>query len=160
VSRGGEITRPFGLEERLFRLGIGDWKKIQEEIDAGPFELFGRLGAAMRAMAQGLASIEGLMLAATCKLGPADARLVCYHGLIGGGMPANDAGRLVREVIGDLPGAQIDTAHAVVLASLLGAKDEPPGEPAGVVAKAKVATRRRPSRTASSGSRGSTPRAS
>jgi hypothetical protein len=141
VSRDAAIELPFGLEKHRFRLAIGEWKKIQEEIDVGPFELFGRLGAAMRSMAVGLDSIEGLMLAATCKLGAGDARLVCYHGLIGGGMLANDAGRRVREVIGDLPAAQIDTAHAVVFASLRGAKDETPGEP---VAAAVKAARRRP----------------
>lgn len=155
MSRGGDISLQFGLEKERFRLGIGEWKQIQEALDVGPFEMHARLGIAVKAMAAGLDSYEGLALSATCKLGPSDAKLICYHGLIGGGMKQDDAGRLIYQVIGDFPNARIETAYAIVVASLAGAKDEPVGESAGAPAK-KSASRRRPSRTASSGSPAST----
>lgn len=154
MSRGGESTQQFGLDAHLFRLGWGDWKRIQEATDCGPFEMMGRLGIAMAAMANGLNTMDGLLMAASCKLGPQDARMVCYHGLIGGGMERDAAARLVNQVMGDLPAANLDTAHAIVVASLYGAKDETPGEP--VAAEVETKGRRR-SKTARSASPASTP---
>jgi hypothetical protein len=53
-SRAGEITLDWGGEaDRLFRFGIGELRKIQEELDAGP------TGIAARCMLS-LAALEAL----------------------------------------------------------------------------------------------------
>ena len=43
MSRAGELIREWGDGERVFRLGIGEWRKIQETCDAGPGEIAARL---------------------------------------------------------------------------------------------------------------------
>lgn len=43
MSRHGEVTRPFGDGEYVFRLGIGEWEKIDERFGIGPYELLKRL---------------------------------------------------------------------------------------------------------------------
>ncbi|MDR3512626.1 MAG: GTA-gp10 family protein [Caulobacteraceae bacterium] len=135
MSRDASIELPFGLEARAFRLGIGEWRRIQEATDAGPYEICGRLGAAVRAAVQGLTSLEGLLLAANCKLQVDDVRQVLYQGLVGGGMPPNDAGKLVGQLVDQRPiSEQVGTAYQVAIAGLAGAGDEPPGESGGEAA--------------------------
>ena len=50
MSRHGEIRLPFGPEERTFRLGIGELRKIEERCDAGAPELLTRLSPLVRAI--------------------------------------------------------------------------------------------------------------
>lgn len=141
MSRAGEITLPFGDRDRIFRLAIGEWRKIQEACKAGPFEIYARLGAAAAASAKGLGTFEGIMLAAQARLQVDDVRMVIYHGLIGGGETPNEAGRVTKELVDERPiGEPVPTAYLVVMASVAGASDERLGELGGA---AKRPSRRR-----------------
>ena len=112
MSRSAEVRLPFAGEERLFRLGIGQVRAVQERCDAGPLELLGRI-----------------------KLGTwrvDDVREVLFQGLKGGGLSDAEATRLVAANFDPgpwLPFAAL--AQAVIAAGVVGAEDEPLGERAG-----------------------------
>jgi len=134
VSRNGEITRAWGDDDRRFRLGIGEWRKVQETCDAGPAEIAARLSAwALARKRAPTASFFELM--AGGGLGAwriDDVREPLYRGLIGGGMDPTAAGRLLRELHDERPLMEnIDLALEVVLASMIGPEEEPVGEPSG-----------------------------
>jgi hypothetical protein len=134
VSRGGEVTCQWGDAERTFRLGIGEWRKVQETCDAGPAEIAGRLAswAAMRQRAPGVSFLDLLAGGALGKWRIDDIREPLYRGLIGGGMSPTGAGLLMRDLFDARPLTEnIALALEVVLASLVGPKDEPVGEPLG-----------------------------
>jgi len=131
VSRGGEIVRQWGDADRTFRLGIGEWRKVQETCDAGPGEIAARL-AAWAAVRQANPQAGLLHMLAAGGVGAwrvDDVREVLYRALIGGGLNPTEAGKLLRDLHDERPLLEnIDLALAVVLASLVGAEDEPPGE--------------------------------
>jgi hypothetical protein len=131
VSRRGEIVRPWGDEDRTFRLGIGEWRAIQEKCDAGPGEIAGRL-ATYAAMRQANPKAGLLALLSGGGVGAwrvDDIREPLYRGLIGGGLDPTRAGRVLRDLHDERPLMEnIDLALEVVLASLVGAEDDPPGE--------------------------------
>jgi hypothetical protein len=134
MSRGGEVTRLWGDTERTFRLGIGEWRKVQETCDAGPAEIAARL-AAWASARRRLPNANFLDLLASGGLGGwrvDDIREPLFRGLIGGGMDPTSAGRLLRDLHDERPLMEnVDLALEVVLASLIGPTDEPVGEPAG-----------------------------
>jgi Phage tail tube protein, GTA-gp10 len=134
MSRGGEIVREWGDQDRTFRLGIGEWRKVQETCDAGPGEIAGRLAAwvAMRRRLPNASFIDLLASGAVGAWRVDDVREPLYRGLIGGGLDPTAAGRLVRDLHDERPLMEnLDLALAVVLASLVGPGDEPVGEPEG-----------------------------
>jgi len=134
MSRSGELVREWGDAERTFRLGIGEWRKIQETCDAGPGEIAARLSAwaAVRQRNTGASFLDLLAGGAAGKWRVDDVREPLYRGLIGGGMNPTEAGRLLRDLHDERPMMEnIDLALAVVLASLVGHEDEPAGEPEG-----------------------------
>jgi hypothetical protein len=96
MSRHGDISLPFGTEERVFRLGIGELRKIEERCNAGAPELMTRLAPLVRAV-QGKLTFSQILAAGM--LGSwriDDVREPILQGLIGGGMGATEAGLLVR----------------------------------------------------------------
>nr|WP_315026862.1 gene transfer agent family protein [Brevundimonas diminuta] len=112
MSRTAEIEIAFGGEDRPFRLNIGRLRALQEKVDAGPMELVNRLSA-------GAWRVD-------------DLRETILQGLIGGGMTSAEATRLMKSDFDDLPLAQfVPIAQAILYTTLLGAEDEPAGEPAG-----------------------------
>jgi hypothetical protein len=134
MSRGGELVRLWGDDERTFRLGIGEWRKIQETCDAGPAEIAARLSvwAASRNRHPKASFLDLLAAGGLGGWRVDDIREPIYRGLIGGGMEPTIAGRLMRELHDERPLVEnIDLALAIVLASILGPGDEPVGEPQG-----------------------------
>jgi len=134
VSRSGEIVRAWGDADRTFRLGIGEWRKIQETCDAGPGEIAGRLAgwSATRQANPKAGLLQLLVAGAVGAWRVDDIREPLYRGLIGGGLDPTSAGKLMRELHDERPLLEnLDLALAVVLASLIGAGDEPVGEAEG-----------------------------
>ena len=134
MSRSGEVVRAWGDADRTFRLGIGEWRKVQETCDAGPGEIASRLGAwaAVRQRQPNAQLLEVLVAGGIGKWRIDDIRAPLYWGLIGGGLSPTAAGLLVRDLHDERPLMEnLDLALAVVLASLVGAEDEPVGEPEG-----------------------------
>lgn len=138
MSRAGEIVLEFGGEERTFRLGVGQWRKIQEVCDAGPAELLARLSPAFAAAQQGIgfAEIVGMGLLGRWRVD--DVREPVRQGLLGAldaaGKPVLEAkavDRLVVEYVDERPLLEsVVTAYKVVLASVVGVDDEAAsGEP-------------------------------
>jgi hypothetical protein len=152
MSRSGEIVRAWGDADRTFRLGIGEWRKIQETCDAGPGEIAARL-AAWVALRQANPRAGFLQLLAAGGVGAwriDDVREPLLRGLVGGGLNPTEAASVVRELHDDRPLMEnLDLALAVVLASLVGAGDETVGEAEGE-GPAKATSR--PSPEESSGS--------
>lgn len=125
MSRHGDITLEFGGEERVFRLAIGQWRKIQETCDAGPAELLARLGPAFVATRQGLKfdQILALNLLGTWRV--EDVRQPILQGLLGANMPGPEALKLVREWVDERPLLEcVGVAYQIVLAAVIGPEDE------------------------------------
>lgn len=138
MSRAGDVSLPFGGEERRFKLGIGQWRAVQEKCDAGPPEL-------LRRYVEGTWRID-------------DLREVLFQGLVGGGLDQASATALIVGTFDPNPKLQfVPLAQAVVMASLIG---DPEGEdlPGEFPARETVAASSR-SRAARSASRTSTPKA-
>jgi hypothetical protein len=134
VSRSGEIVRQWGDAERTFRLGIGEWRKIQETCDAGPAEIAARLAkwAAMRQRAPAVGFLDLLAAGGLGNWRVDDVREPLYRGLIGGGMSPTAAGFLMRDLFDERPLTEnVALALEIVLASLVGPEDEPVGEQDG-----------------------------
>lgn len=111
MSRSATIHLPFD-EERPFRLGIGQLEELQERTDAGPEELYARLGAGRWRVA--------------------DVQQTLRLGLIGAGLAAVDAKVLVDRYAG--PGQLIewkDHCRAILYAAMAGAPDEDGESPSG-----------------------------
>jgi len=153
VSRGGELVRLWGDDERTFRLGIGEWRKIQETCDAGPAEIATRLSA-WASVRKRMPNASFLDILAGGGLGAwrvDDVREPIYRALIGGGMDPTSAGRLMRDLHDERPMlANIDLALEIVLASLIGPGDEPVGEPQGGPRTTTKTARRSPAKSSAS----------
>lgn len=111
MSRSAKVELPFD-EARQFRLGIGELEELQERTDAGPEELFNRIGSGRWRLA--------------------DIQQTLRLGLIGAGMAAIEAKVLVDRYAG--PGNLIewkDTCRAILYAALAGAPDEDGTPPSG-----------------------------
>ena len=116
MSRGADITLTFGGEDRIFALTIGPLRKLQEKTDCGPMELLSRFAA-------GTWRVD-------------DLRETLFQGLQGGGMPAADAGKLLKTDFDDLPYQQfVPLCQGIVMACVVGAPDEDLGEPKGEEAR-------------------------
>lgn len=117
MSRSAEVTLPFGGEDRVFRLALGQLRALQEKTDCGPPELLRRY--------------------ATQTWRVDDVREAVLQGLIGGGLDSPKATQLVQNYVDASPyGLHVQLAQAVVAAAIIGVEDEGLGEPkAGVVKK-------------------------
>lgn len=99
--------------EHMFALNIGELRALQSNCDAGPELILTRLQA-------GSWRVD-------------DVFEVLRLGLIGGGMPAGDAGPLVKRAFEQVPVAQLKLpAFKVLSTALYGEAGDPVGEAAGV----------------------------
>lgn len=115
MSRHGEITLPFGTEERLFRLGLAEIRKIEERCAAGVPELMSRVSPLVRALGAKLsfAQIVAGGFLGTWRID--DAREPILQGLIGGGMGSTEAGVLVRSLFDEKLSFEFaTTAYAIM----------------------------------------------
>lgn len=116
MSRAAEASLAFAGEDRIFRLSLGRLRALQEKVDCGPMELLSRY-------ATGAWRVD-------------DLREVIYQGLVGGGLDAAAASRLMKTDFDDLPLAPfVVLARGIVLAAVVGAGDEVLGEAEGEVVK-------------------------
>lgn len=138
----GSIEEHFGGEARQFRVALGELRKIQIKCEAGPATIAGRLARCAQVLRQ-MPKATALELALT-GLGDwrvDDIREPIFHGLMGGGMSPNDAGKLVAEWIdkrgfrGLIENAEL--ALALVIAGVAQPEDDQVGEPAAGTTKAK-----------------------
>jgi hypothetical protein len=133
-TRTGEIVTEWGDEDRTFRLGIGQWRKLQEKLDVGPGELARRLGGLLefRRRFPKASIVELLLLGGAGDWRVDDVREVLMQGLVGGGLNPTEAGRLVRDLHDERPLLEnVPLAFEIVLASFIGPEDEPLGKPQG-----------------------------
>lgn len=127
MSGTGERVADFAGEERIFRLRLGEIRRIEDKCQAGVGEVLRRLCRAVMLLDQ-LGGIEAV--SAGLEIRADDVRETLLQGLTGGGMPAPEAARLVRREIDDrgFPGIR-DYIHTAALV-LWGSQETPPGEPA------------------------------
>jgi hypothetical protein len=109
VSRDATIRLEWGDGEHTFRLAILQLEELQEKLDLGPEEIAERLlGITWRTQ---------------------HVREVLRIGLIGGGAKPEEALALVKRYVDQSPWtANKHIARAVLLAALVGARDEPVGK--------------------------------
>lgn len=101
MSRSAEILLEFPDEERLFRLGIGELRVLQEKTGRGPKALLKRL--------------------TTDEWFVDDLIQVILLGLIGGGMKTDLANTLVKELVIEKPlEPSVPFAQLILLAALVG----------------------------------------
>lgn len=105
MSRGGEVRFYWGDAEQTFRLRIGELRQLQERCNAGPPVISDRLR--------------------NDRWYVDDITETLRLGLIGAGMPLDEAGALIRRFVDPVPLAQNRLyAYAVLMAALVGAPDE------------------------------------
>lgn len=149
MSRHGDVVAPFGTEERTFRLGIGELRKIEETCDAGAPELLMRLAPLVRGLQGGLTFAQLLEAGLLGRWRIDDVRAVILQGLIGGGMEPTLAGVLVRAEFDD----KLSLAHAPLAFLILQAAWSAP--PEDLPGERPAAARKRPRRRSPTGERGS-----
>ncbi len=111
MSRDGSVTLTWADGAHRFRLPIAQLRELQEKADAGPAFILSRLQSG-----QWLVD---------------DIRETLRLGLVGGGMTPVDALKLVQRYVDERPLLESrQPAMAVLLAALVGVKDEPLGKPA------------------------------
>lgn len=123
MSRTAEITLPFGDTEQKFRLGLKELLKLQERCadkvlgERGPFRI-------LRDIEAGNGRVE-------------DIRQPILLGLQGGGMPAEQAAKLVKEWVEDRPWHENTIIAMLIIRQALAGPvddtiketgDDPPGE--------------------------------
>jgi len=110
MSRDASITLTWGDGDFKFRLGWGELEELQEKTDAGPYVVLQRLHTGSWRLQ--------------------DVSNTIRLGLIGGGLRPEEALKKVRFYVESRPVMEsLPFAIAVLSAGLLGAPDEPLGEP-------------------------------
>jgi hypothetical protein len=159
MSRSGEVTVDWGGEpERVLRLGIGQIRKLQESIDAGPLGISAMCQVSLAVLAYQNArdwvSLSMLDLSRVAE--KTHVREAIKQGLLGAGVDMVSADKLVREYVDERPLAEnLVTTIQLCMAAVYGVEEErSAGESEAVEGSAS-----QPSPTASSGSEktGSTP---
>lgn len=118
MSRDAAIDLDWADGTYRFRLGWGELAELQEKTDAGPYVVLHRLHSHQW-------RIE-------------DISNVVRLGLIGGGMPPADALKKVRMYVEQRPPLESHQfALAILTAGLLGAPEEPVGEPDAPIPQAE-----------------------
>ena len=133
MSRDASIFLPWGDQDHTFRLGLAEWRKIQERCDAGPGEIYRRLVGVAMAIEQGLTLKAAAAMGMMGDWRIDDVREVILQGLVGGGASPLQAGALVRDRVDDSRDfkAHLALAYAIVAAALGDVEDEPLGEQTG-----------------------------
>lgn len=118
ASRDASLDVLFGDGEHKFRLAIGELRELEEKRDAGSPLILRRL--------------------LTGEWWVDDVREVIRLGLVGGGMPATDAIKLVKRYVEDRPAWHENAliASTTLGAALMGVEDEEPGKSEAGEAKA------------------------
>lgn len=134
-TRWGAIEREWGDGLRTFRLGVGEWEKIDEICKLGPPEMLPRLGAFVAAK-RAYPNVSLLDLALAGGLGTwrrLDVHTVLLQGLIGGGgCTPTEAAKLVRELEDERPAFEnVPLAFEIVMAATIGPEGEPLGKSPG-----------------------------
>lgn len=112
MSRNGDVLLDWGGQERLFRLAYGELEKLQEACDAGPFHVLAALQSSLPRVEHVLETIR--------------------WGLMGGGMSAGEASKLVGLYVKGRPLAEnLLPATAILSAALYGSDDEEDDDRAG-----------------------------
>ncbi|PLR28150.1 hypothetical protein SGCZBJ_03845 [Caulobacter zeae] len=152
MSRDGSVTLVWGDDEYLFRLGLAQWRRIQEKCDAGPGEIYRRLVTIATVLEKGVTLTQAAAMGAIGDWRIDDVREPILQGLVGGGMSEIAAGALVRTRVDPVVDfkTHLALAFGIVKAGLGEVPDEPLGEPAGGAKKPARSPRAR------SGSRRST----
>ncbi len=135
MSRNGDIALELGGEERTFRFGVAEHRRLQEALDCGVSEIVQDLHPYVSASQAG-ASIGDILTARVLgRIRVDHIREVLFQGLVGGGLKTDDASRLCRTWVLDRPILEAaPVAYAVGIAALVGVPDEEaasPGEPEG-----------------------------
>lgn len=128
MSGTGESLEDFAGEERAFRIRLGEIRRIEDKCQAGIGLVLGRLSRAVLLINQtdGLAAF-----AAGLDIRADDVRTTLYEGLVGGGMAAPDATKVVRAEIDDRGVRGIVDNVAVALAVLWASQTVPEGDTLG-----------------------------
>jgi hypothetical protein len=133
MSRNGDIVQSLGGEERTFRFGLAEHRRLQEKLGVGLSLIVQALHPYVTALqardANGapVFSLDQIIL--TKLLGdirPEHIREVLFQGLWGGGMSPEEAAVLCRDCV-EPPRGILHTApiaYAVAIAALLGPDDE------------------------------------
>ncbi len=113
MSRDGRIEADFADGHYEFRLAWGELEKLQDSLDCGPLVVLDRLQMRQWKIR--------------------DVREVIRLGLIGGGLDAGKALKLVRAYVEDDGSVMLNAvlAFRILAASLVGAPDEPEETPPG-----------------------------
>lgn len=111
MSADGSVSLFFGDDEKRFRIGIGEFRELQEKVNGRRIEM-------------GLSAIGPTTLANLLRANdawPDDVRDVLRIGLVGGGMKAPEAHRLlVRYFDGKPPIGFYLPAFTVLMAAFVG----------------------------------------
>jgi hypothetical protein len=126
MSGTGEGRTDFAGEERLYRIRLGEIRRIEHKCgDVGIGEVLRRLSRCVYVTSE----LKGVQaLAAGLEIHADDVREPILQGLAGGGMSLADATALVRSEIDDRGVRGLLDNAGVALAMLWGSQETPPGE--------------------------------
>jgi Phage tail tube protein, GTA-gp10 len=109
MSRDASIIIDFAAGSHKFRLGLVELEKLQDAMDCGP--------------------AHAIQLLSSGQWRTQHIRETIRWGLIGGGMSATDAAKLLKAYVDEMPWLEnLMTAQAILMAALVGSKDEPVGD--------------------------------
>lgn len=129
MSGTGEVSADFAGEERAFRIRLGEIRKIEGKCETGIGEVCRRLARAVYVQNAAKGGDILSALATGVEIHADDVRTPIYEGLVGGGMSAADAAKLVRAEVDDRGMRGLLDNAAVALLILIGSQEIPPGEP-------------------------------
>ncbi|WP_299009928.1 gene transfer agent family protein [uncultured Caulobacter sp.] len=144
MSRDGSVVLQWGDEETVFRLRLGEWRRIQERCDAGPGEIYRRLVTVAMAMEKGFTLAQAAAVGMIGDWRVDDMREVIVQGLIGGGRSELEARALVQRRVDEVVDfkAHLALAFAIVRAGLGDVTDEASGEAKGAGSRRKPRSRK------------------
>ena len=112
ANRSGKISLEFGNDTHVFKLGYGQLKELQDSVNAGPLYI-------LESFFNKTWQLEYVRETIRC-------------GLIGGGMSATDAIRMVKTYVEDVESypviTNVEPAIAILSAALFGAPEEDDGK--------------------------------
>jgi hypothetical protein len=119
MSADGSIEIVWAGEDRRFRIGIGEYRSLQESVNARRVLI----------NAEPIGPSALLHLLRTNNAWPDDVRDVLKAGLVGGGLTFQEANKLlVRHFDGKPLIEHVKTAFPILLASLVGVPDDEPSK--------------------------------
>jgi hypothetical protein len=133
MSRSADITQSWGGEERTFRLGLGQCRKLQENTGCGPLGIAARCNVSLAV----LSAIRGKDWLHLSQLNLSQAaekiqvRETLKQGLLGAQVALPEVDRLLVEYVDERPlDENLIVTIAVCMAAIYGVEDEEAvGEP-------------------------------